>query len=127
MLDLSSGRLRGLCRYTGSGGEPETPGWRFNRRTLAAGTAALVGAPPGDLMIVDELGPTEIVAGKGWAVALDLVRSGRHGTMVAVVRPALVPGLRGLLPNVPIEVLIAGSDECDARLESLLTTLQGQQ
>ncbi len=46
-------------------------------------------APP-DVVILDEIGPLELVWGKGWGTALPLLADGEYRLGIAVVRPALV-------------------------------------
>jgi nucleoside-triphosphatase THEP1 len=107
VLDLSTGARAPLNQYVGPGaGDESTPNWRFFpegielanaalRSALAgpayAGPAGTVGAGKGtDLLVVDEIGPLELMAGKGFREALPVLRDGRYGLALVVVRDWLV-------------------------------------
>ncbi len=62
----------------------------MDEEALARSDAALATALPADLLVLDELGPTELVMGQGWQRAIPLVREGNYRTALVVVRPTLL-------------------------------------
>jgi hypothetical protein len=42
------------------------------------------------VLVVDELGPLELVRNQGWTAGLDVLRAGRYRLALAVVRPSLL-------------------------------------
>lgn len=101
--DLRSGEVRMLARA-----ERVTPlppsfdlrlgRWLFDRAVLAWGNQLLAGDLRCDLLVVDELGPLELVHGEGWVNALDVLRRAYCRWAVAVVRPELAEVARQALP-----------------------------
>ncbi len=62
----------------------------MDEAALARSDAALASAVPADLLVIDELGPMELVMGRGWRSALPLLRGGAYRVALVVVRPSLV-------------------------------------
>jgi nucleoside-triphosphatase THEP1 len=74
----------------GSAGSPATESWRFYADGLAWGTEVLQHATPCDVLIIDELGPLELVRGQGWVIGLDVLRGGGYRLALVTVRPSLL-------------------------------------
>lgn len=72
--------------------------WYFDRAVLAWGNQVLEESTPCDLLIVDELGPLELLRGEGFTAAQAALAEGRYRVGIAVVRPALVETFSALLP-----------------------------
>lgn len=64
--------------------------WKFDAAALARGAHLLRAAVPCDLLIVDELGPLELIHGQGWVGALEILRAGGYRNALVVVRPSLM-------------------------------------
>jgi nucleoside-triphosphatase THEP1 len=95
--DVRTGRRRPLAEArSGSdpGTGPGTEGWRFDPEGLAWGARLLERATPCDVLIVDELGPLELLHGQGWGIGLDVLRAGGYRLALVVVRPALAARFR---------------------------------
>ncbi len=91
--DLASGERRPLAQARarpGPGARLATEGWRFDPEGLAWGTRALERACPCDVLVVDELGPLELVRNRGWTAGLDVLRAGCYRLALVVVRPSLL-------------------------------------
>jgi nucleoside-triphosphatase THEP1 len=88
-FDLQSGQRRRLATRVESPAPGEL-GYRFAESTVTWANAALARATPCDLLLVDEIGPLELVQGKGLVTALAALRSGAYGQAVVVVRPELI-------------------------------------
>ncbi len=76
--------------------------WHFDRVALAWGNHVLEHGAPCDLLMVDELGPLELVRGQGFTAGLAVLAGGRYRVGIAVVRPALVETFGALLPPLRI-------------------------
>jgi nucleoside-triphosphatase THEP1 len=94
--DLKSGQRRRLATRNGSPAPGEL-GYAFSASALAWADAALAHATPCDLLLVDELGPLELVQGRGMASALGVLRSDGYRQAVVVVRPDLIERFAALL------------------------------
>jgi nucleoside-triphosphatase len=79
--------------------------WFFDRSVLEWGDKAIASSPPCDLLIVDELGPLELLQGGGWQAALEVLRGGSYRLALVVVRPELQDvGHRDLETSVTITI-----------------------
>lgn len=80
-----------------SGLDPQQPpgttrlSWDFDPETIAWGNQILATLPPGDLLLVDELGPLELLDQQGLTAALPRLDARLDRLAVIVVRPALLP------------------------------------
>jgi hypothetical protein len=72
--------------------------WLFARAALDWGNEVLAAAPTCDLLIVDELGPLELLHQAGWVQGLAWLRRGNYRHGVVVVRPELVAAAQQTLP-----------------------------
>jgi nucleoside-triphosphatase THEP1 len=90
--------------------------WCFDRLSLVWGNRVLEASLPCDLLIVDELGPLELLRGEGWSAALAALRQGGYRLGLVVIRPALQATARGLFPvrGVIIPDLSRPADETAA-------------
>ncbi len=93
--------------------------WRFDPTALAAGGEIIRSAVPCDVLVVDELGPLELVRGEGWACAVDILTQRQYRVALAVVRPALVSAFRSRMGEIPIETVVVTRSEQDSLFERL--------
>ena len=102
VLDLSSGRQRRLAerRRPGDGADGA---WSFDPQAFTWANDALR-ATPGrcDLLVVDELGPLELVHDEGFTAAADVIARGEPALTVIVVRPELVDIARRRWPAAQV-------------------------
>lgn len=109
--DLRSAQRRLLAR------EVEVPRvgdlrWRLATEGLRWGDCVLAGACPTDVLIIDELGPLELVDEVGWRGGALRALGGPFRLAVVTVRPALVVALLELVrPLVGEAVLVAPAGE----------------
>ena len=105
-VDLATGFRRrfgrqehrtGAALPTGPGSDPLTPGWRYDDEVFRWGNEAFERARGCDVLIVDELGPVEILGGRGWTRPLELLMVGEFKTALVVCRPGLLTELARLL------------------------------
>lgn len=64
-------------------------GWYFDPYTLAWGNRVLQNSLPCDLLIVDELGPLELIHHIGWQAALGILQQGGYRLALVVIRSEL--------------------------------------
>jgi energy-coupling factor transport system ATP-binding protein len=107
VVDVAGGTSRRLATRAGGDvpGRPEGDralshgGWSFDREALAWADGMLAAASPTcDLLVVDELGPLELLHGEGFTAAFGLVDAADGGVIVVVVRPELVDVARRRWP-----------------------------
>ncbi len=96
---IRSGERRVLGRAAPAPGLEIALGrWFFSPATLAWGNHVLSTSCPCDALIVDEIGPLELLRGEGWTAALDVLRGGGYRIALVVVRPELLDAARATLP-----------------------------
>ena len=88
--DVAEGHVRPLAETVGVTHGPSIGRFRFHAEGIRWGSEILLRTQDCDLLIVDELGPLELLEGDGWHVALDVLRTGTYGLALVVVRPVLV-------------------------------------
>ncbi len=91
-VDLRSGARCPLATLAAPGTEAQiqTETWAFNERSLAWGNQIFNEAVPCDLLVVDEIGPLELVRGIGWTNAIAAVNSAQFRVCLLVLRPELL-------------------------------------
>ena len=94
--------------------DPLTPGWEYDSGVFAWANEVLRRATPCDLLVVDEVGPLELLGGRGWAAALEVLRARDFGAALVVCRPGLLDELAG----VPGRAARARSSRWISRLET---------
>lgn len=81
--------------------DPLTPGWEFDSEVFAWANEVLLRSTPCDLLLVDEVGPLELLGGRGWVQALEVLRSGDFRAALVVCRPSLLKELQERLVRAP--------------------------
>ena len=118
VVDVRTGDRRALTAV-GPGGVP-VGRYLFDPHTLAWGAEILAHSTPCDLLVVDELGPLEMEGG-GWAVGIDVLRTGRFCLSLVVVRPELVTRVLEQFPDAwALEVTPENRDGLPVWLAGLL-------
>jgi nucleoside-triphosphatase THEP1 len=120
-MDLRSGETRPLAwRHDSTHpGTPDLCSWSFDETAFAWGNAVLRSATPCGLLLLDELGPLELLQDRGWTAGLDAVGSGDYDQALVVVRPSLLEHARARWPRAT--VVDVGDVSARRRLEALLT------
>ncbi|MDR3136852.1 MAG: nucleoside-triphosphatase [Coriobacteriales bacterium] len=89
-LLLPSGHRRPLARRRDTAGEGEHGlCWDFEQQTMAVVNRHLH-ASRGDLLLIDEVGPLELLYAEGFAEAVRVLEKRLYVSALAVVRPTLV-------------------------------------
>jgi len=125
VADLRTGQRRPLAEAVGATDGPATEGWHFHAAGLAWGTAVLRHATPCDLLVMDELGPLELIRDQGWTVGLDLLRAGHHRLALVVVRPELLPRLQERLDGMELLIITMTEANREALLGQIAALLGG--
>ena len=125
VIDLRSGSSRLFGAPVEAGIDPLTPGWEVDSNVFAWATEVLSVATPCDLLIVDELGPLELVGGRGWVNALDVLAKGDYGAALVVCRPSLLQQLETSLGRPPVEVFKLDPKESDTLPDLILKKMLG--
>jgi nucleoside-triphosphatase len=94
VADVRTGERVALAEHAPRGAGTADLKWKFDDAALARGAQILRAATPCDLLIVDELGPLELIHGTGWSDALEILRAGNYRAALVVVRPSLVENFR---------------------------------
>lgn len=121
--EIRTGQRRPLAEGIGPTDGPATECWRFHPDGLAWGTEILCLATPCDLLVIDELGPLELVRNQGWTIGFDLLRASRYRLALVVVRTALLSRFRGRLGGVEpliLAVTVTNRDALPGEIVALL-------
>ncbi len=87
--------------------------WRLLPTTEAWGNRRLRALHAVDLLLVDELGPWEMRAGRGLQAAWPVLRSAHYRLALLTVRPALAPALARTLADLrPVVLPLTDPDAC---------------
>jgi nucleoside-triphosphatase THEP1 len=100
LINLRTGERRPLAEADDLPADLCTARYRFDTDAMAWGAAILDSACPCDVLVVDEIGPLELERGQGWVNALPILRVGRFGLAVVVVRPSLVDAFRAAMGDI---------------------------
>ena len=79
--------------------------WHLRPETAQRGVDLLASSSGCDLLVVDEIGPDELINGQGWCNALDVIHAGGYQRALVVVRPRLVETFRQRIGTLPIHIL----------------------
>lgn len=118
VVDLRTGsrRLLAAARPGGSSSPSGVPdfGWSFDEEGMAFGRLVLeaCAGSDGDVLVVDQLGPLEVLAGRGWTVAFDLIGRGGYGLAIVVVNPRVLDEARSRLGDCET-IVVTRSDRDD--------------
>ncbi|TET53665.1 MAG: hypothetical protein E3J64_03215 [Anaerolineales bacterium] len=124
VLDVRSGDSQQL---TVDPADPEAVpqgAFHFGLQTLSWGNGVLATAAPCDLLVIDELGPLEIVQGRGWWKAFDGLRRSDFALALAVIRPKLLTRAHLKLPLVSTTVLTATTENRQELPEAIVALLR---
>jgi nucleoside-triphosphatase len=88
--DARTGLRRILAERAVAGEGTAELGWRFDDGGLVWGAQVLAKALPCDMLVVDELGPLELIKNEGWTVAIRILRADTCRNALVVVRSDLL-------------------------------------
>ena len=122
---LSTGVRRPLAELAGETDGPTIGKWRFHSSGLAFGNRCCEAARSDALLVIDELGPLELLRSAGWAGTIALLRD-RPGPSLVVVRPSLVETFRDRVATGRIR-MVDISTERREDLPGLINTILEEQ
>ena len=118
--DLRTGERCLLARWSRDElAEIRTPGWVFDPEVIRWGNEAIRSADPCDLLVVDELGPLELVRRQGWMAAFDALDRGEYRLVLVVVRPELLEIAQRRWTQAEV-VMVHSVDEVEKLVEKLM-------
>jgi nucleoside-triphosphatase THEP1 len=135
VVDLRSGESRPFGsqdRAPGRGGaataptpttDPLTPGWEFESGVLPWVNEVLERATPCDLLVIDELGPLELLGGRGWTKALSVLRRREYAAALVACRPSLLEVLTERLSPYSTDLFEVTPQERDDLPAAILAEL----
>ncbi len=103
--DIRTGERRLLAEGVGAAKGPSTEKWRFHPESLDWGNEVLRRAVPCDLLLIDELGPLELLRKEGWTAAAEVFKTGMFRMAVFVVRPTLLAAFHTQWGNLRYRIL----------------------
>jgi nucleoside-triphosphatase THEP1 len=119
VMDLASGARRLLARVRREGDtDIHTIHWTFDNQALDWGNRILEGSVPCNLLVVDELGPLELLRKQGWTAALDALASALFDLAVVVIRPELIEVARSLWPQA-VEIVVKSPTQAAALADQI--------
>ena len=99
--------------------DPLTPGWWYDGDVFRWGNEVFERARGCEALIVDELGPVEILGGRGWTHPLEQLVAGDFKTAIVVCRPGLLDHFMALVGREPdwvFEVTVENRDGLPAAI-----------
>lgn len=106
--DLGSGQVRQLASVKAQPPFTQVLGkWHLDPVVLAWSDDVLKMIKPCDLLVIDEIGPLELLQGQGWTAALPLLSRRGYRAGLVVIRPELVEKARLLLPDLQATITLA--------------------
>ncbi len=122
LVEIGTGRRRPYLRRAGEAGAERTGPYAFVAETLERARSILrVAGPPGGVLVVDEVGPSELGGGGLWPALCEALRRPEE-TLLLVAREGILPELAAALaPAVPV-VCDLRDPGLRGRLEAFLFT-----
>jgi nucleoside-triphosphatase THEP1 len=105
------------------GSDPLTPGWSYDIGVFDWGNEVLSRSTPCNLLIVDELGPLEILGDRGWFRAFETLDAGGFGAALVVCRPGLLDPFQERIGSAKGEVYVVDLESRDRLPEVILRGL----
>jgi nucleoside-triphosphatase THEP1 len=121
-VDVASGARVPLAELDRPTGGHVTGRWHFHEPAFAAGLNWCDRTPSTALLVVDELGPLELLDGRGWAPVVPGLAT-RLGPVLVAVRPALAGTLSSAIgprAAVRVDVTPATREAATARVFAAL-------
>jgi len=125
IVDLQSGETRQLASLRkGDSGKIGTPRWSFNPEVTAWANHALEGSEPSDLLVMDEIGPLELLQGEGITAGLRRLDAGDYKVACVVIRTSLLPNALQRWPHATVvKTTLSGPVVASERSRTIRTNL----
>ncbi len=102
------------------------PNFTLDPQAMERAAAALRRSFPTQLFVLDEVGPLEMMEGKGWGEVFDLLRRERYDVAMLVVRPELLYAAITCLPNALYTVVRVSIVERERLPQAVIRWIRGQ-
>ena len=103
--NISNGEEYLLARAISEGEDADVGMWKFDPVVVSWGQEILAHLPPCDLLVIDEIGPLELIHNHGLTNGLAALRQENHRFAITTIRPELVEKMRATLENHQIIVI----------------------
>ena len=91
LLDLKTGLQEQMARARRPDEDTSfSLNWVFDKSQLKRGDEILKKAAPCDLLVIDELGPLELLHNQGWQAGIKVLHQGHYRLALLVIRPELL-------------------------------------
>lgn len=125
VVDLATGTGRMLAATTGLCDGPRIGHWGFRRDAIEWGNERLEASCPCDLLIIDEIGPLELVRDEGWNRAIPVLNARQFGLALVVVRPVLEQQFRVRVSHLQVELLSLTVSNRDTMPDEIMARVKG--
>lgn len=85
-----------------------TPRWQFFPETVSWANKVIGEAEESDLLMIDEIGPLELLRGEGLTAGIDRLDGNRYKIACVVIRPSLIPSALHRWPHAKV---VSGSSQ----------------
>ncbi len=103
IADLQSGETRQLASLRkGDSGKIGTPRWSFDPEVTAWANRVLEEPAPSDLLVIDEVGPLELLQDEGLTAGLRRLDAGEYKVACVVIRISLLPNALQRWPHATV-------------------------
>ncbi len=99
--DLRSGEAVPMAVPVEAPRGPDDLGWRLLPEGADWANAVLRRSTPCDVLLIDEIGPNELLLNAGWREAFDVLENAHYRAALVVVRPILLDAFRQRFPERP--------------------------
>jgi nucleoside-triphosphatase THEP1 len=119
--NLATGEIRKLAvsDYKPEDLEGEPLHWTFDVQVLAWGNQVFLDSIPTELLVVDEIGPLELIRGEGWINAIKALDSKQYNLALLTMRPKLLEKALSLWPWGEV-IKVESVDQVKEILERLM-------
>ncbi len=122
--DLRTGRQTQLAEKEPVPGSLTEKRWRFSDEGWTHGQTGLDRALPCDVLIIDEIGPIEMLHAEGWVSAFELLKEAGYRKAVVTVRPDLLDRFRARTGTAMSVMLTASTESREAILERICRQIE---
>lgn len=105
LRDLSTNEERFLAYLAQHDENPNVGPWRFIPKTVAWGNTILKQITSSDVLLIDEIGPLELLQGEGLTEILPAIRASKAKLSILTIRPMLIDALVDQLKEIPCRTL----------------------
>ena len=103
LLDLKTGLQQQMARTRRPDENTSfSLNWVFEKTQLTRGNEILKTAAPCDLLVIDELGPLELLHGQGWQAGLKTLANKNYRLGLLVIRPELLKEAQQRWPDAEV-------------------------